>query len=112
MIIEPHLFEAADGTKVEAELGRLPVPQNRSKPSGRQIELAFVRFRSTTAIPGPPIVYLAGGPGGSGIATASGPRFHQFMAMREVADVIALDQRGVGLSKPNLEYLEPLGYPL
>jgi pimeloyl-ACP methyl ester carboxylesterase len=34
------------------------------------------------------------------------------MAMRAVGDVIALDQRGVGLSKPNLRCREPLGYPL
>ncbi|VAW48454.1 FIG00783451: hypothetical protein, partial [hydrothermal vent metagenome] len=40
----------------------------------------------------------AGGPGGSGIATAKYYRFELFMAMREVADVIALDQRGTGKS--------------
>jgi pimeloyl-ACP methyl ester carboxylesterase len=43
-------------------------------------------------------VYLAGGPGGSGIETARRERFPMFMALREVADVIALDQRGTGLS--------------
>jgi pimeloyl-ACP methyl ester carboxylesterase len=112
MTIEPHVFESADGQGVEAELGRLAVLENRSNPRGRLIELAFVRFRSTAAEPGPPVVYLAGGPGGSGIATARGPRFHLFMAMREAGDVIALDQRGVGLSKPCLECPQALDYPL
>jgi pimeloyl-ACP methyl ester carboxylesterase len=97
---------------VEAEQGRLEVPENRSRPGGRRIEIAFVRFRSTAAKPGPPVVYLAGGPGGSGIATAAGPRFPLFMAMREAGDVIALDQRGVGQSRPNLECRETLDYPL
>jgi pimeloyl-ACP methyl ester carboxylesterase len=112
LTVEPYLVTAKDGQTVEAELGRLVVPERRSRPQGNQIEVAFVRFRSTAARPGPPVIYLAGGPGGSGIGTARGPRFHQFMAMRAVGDVIALDQRGVGLSKPNLRCREPLGYPL
>jgi pimeloyl-ACP methyl ester carboxylesterase len=112
MIIEPLRFKSDDGQTVEAELGRLNVPENRSKPQSRQIELAFVRFKSTAATPGPPVVYLAGGPGGSGIGTAAGPRFDLFMAMRAAGDVIALDQRGVGRSKPNLECALRLDYPL
>jgi pimeloyl-ACP methyl ester carboxylesterase len=62
--------------------------------------LSFVRFPTTNPNPGRPIVYLAGGPGGSGIGTARGARFPLFMALREVADVIALDQRGTGASEP------------
>src|SRR5205807_139387 len=37
---------------------------------------------------------------------------HLFMAMREAGDVIALDQRGVGLSKPCLECPQALDYLL
>ena len=33
-------------------------------PSSRKIRLSYVRFASTAAKPGPPIIYLAGGPGG------------------------------------------------
>src|SRR5690606_28539839 len=64
----------------------------------RRIRLGYVRFPSTAAQPGPPIIYLAGGPGGSGVDAATGPRFPIFMALRAVADVIAFDQRGTGLS--------------
>lgn len=95
---EPYLFKARNGTEVQAELGTFEVPENRNDPKSRMISLSFVRFPSTSAHPGNPIVYLAGGPGGSGIWTAQGPRFPLFMALREVADVIALDQRGVGKS--------------
>ena len=81
-------------------LGRLTEPENRRSPNGKTVELAFVRFKKTGTSPGTPIVYLAGGPGGSGIAAAQGTRFSLFMAMREFGDVIAFDQRGTGSSKP------------
>jgi|JI10StandDraft_1071094.scaffolds.fasta_scaffold31090_3 pimeloyl-ACP methyl ester carboxylesterase len=91
-------FKAPDGTTVNAELGALTVPERRANPSSRRIVLRFVRFRSTAATPGAPIIYLAGGPGASGIRAAAGARFPLFMALRELGDVIALDQRGVGQS--------------
>ena len=53
--------------RVAAEIGRLLVPEKRSHPEGRIIELALVRLRSTAQVSGPPIVLLAGGPGVSGI---------------------------------------------
>jgi len=110
--IEPYVFESGGKEKVEAQLGRLLVPESRRRPQSRLIELAFVRFKSTSANPGSPIIYLAGGPGGLGIQTARGSRFPLFMALREVADVIALDQRGVGLSRPTLDCGEPVDYPV
>src|SRR5215510_11785865 len=100
--LKPYTFENDKKEKVDAEFGTLLVPENRSNPESNLIELAFVRFKSTAKNPGPPIVYLAGGPGGSGIFTAKGSRFPLFMAFREIADVIAFDQRGTGFSKPNL----------
>lgn len=110
--VEPYVFENSKKEKIEAELGRLLVPENRSAPKSHLIELVFVRFKSTAKSPGPPIIYLAGGPGNSGIDQARGSRFPLFMAMREFGDVIALDQRGTGLSTPNLACREPLDFPL
>lgn len=112
--IEPFVFENSKKEKIDAEFGRLLVPENRrnSHSSRRLIELAFVRFKSTNPAPGSPIVYLAGGPGGSGIASARGARFPVFMAMREIGDVILLEQRGVGQSKPNLICRETYDLPL
>src|SRR5215210_9390367 len=80
--IKPYTFENAKGEKIPAEFGTLFVPEKRSDPESNLIELAFVRFKSTAKNPGPPIVYLAGGPGGSGIGTARGSRFPLFMALR------------------------------
>ncbi len=68
--IKPYSFETNTKEKVDAEFGTLFVPENRADPESNLIELAFVRFKSTAKNPGPPIVYLAGGPGGSGIGTA------------------------------------------
>ncbi len=94
----PFRYTSGDGQEVDAERGFFEVPEDRRIPGSRRIRLGYVRFASTAKNPGPPIVYLAGGPGGSGVRTAMGPRFPIFMALRQVADVIAFDQRGVGLS--------------
>lgn len=94
----PIVFEAQSGDTVEAVEGSLLVPENRNVASSRQITLKYVRFPATGDQAGPPIIYLAGGPGGSGIQTAKWRRFPLFMAMREFGDVIALDQRGTGAS--------------
>ncbi|ESQ89850.1 alpha/beta hydrolase [Asticcacaulis sp. AC460] len=96
---EAQLFESRSGDKVEAFHGTFTVPENRADPKSRNIDIHYVRFPATGTKPGAPIVYLAGGPGGSGIDTAKGERFPLFMAMREFGDVIALDQRGTGLSE-------------
>ena len=96
--LEPFAFRLSDGTELAAERGRFLVPEDRNDSESRRIELGFVRFRSTNPDPGAPIIYLAGGPGGSGVATARGPRQPVFLALREVADVIAFDQRGTGFS--------------
>jgi pimeloyl-ACP methyl ester carboxylesterase len=100
LTVEPYTFTGPNGVKVEAEKGTFEVPENRKDPNSRKIKIGFVRFKSTAANPGDPIVYLAGGPGGTGVGTAQGPRFPLFMALREVSDVIAYDQRGTGLSSP------------
>jgi pimeloyl-ACP methyl ester carboxylesterase len=99
---EPYKIQAGDFT-VEGELGRLVVKENRSAPQSNLIELAFVRLKSTAAKPGHPVVYLDGGPGSSAINIARVPIYLQvFLKLREVGDVILLDQRGVGRSRPNL----------
>lgn len=92
------IFEADSGEKVTAFRGVFQVPENRKFPNGKKIPIVYVRFPATGKKEGSPIVYLSGGPGGSGIATAKWKRFKMFMALREFADVIALDQRGTGES--------------
>ncbi|GEN11813.1 Pimeloyl-ACP methyl ester carboxylesterase [Myxococcus fulvus] len=110
--LQPHPFHARDGRSVQAELGTLSVPLRHARPEGPGMSLRFVRFKSTNPSPGAPIVYLAGGPGGSGIDAARHGRFDLFLALREVADVIALDQRGTGESNPHAELSHPWAIPL
>jgi pimeloyl-ACP methyl ester carboxylesterase len=99
---------------VAAFEGTIQVKENRSNPNSRLIPLTYVRFPATGKRPGAPIIYLAGGPGGSGISSASYPgfRFPLFMAMREFGDVIALDQRGTGKSKITPRCISSQSIPL
>lgn len=85
---------------VEAERGRLRVPLSRSADDTTTISVHWIRYPATTADPGDPIVYLAGGPGGSGTASSVGDRAPLFQRLRRVADVIAFDQRGTWNSDP------------
>jgi len=94
----PFKFKGWKGQDTDAERGFFEVPEDRRIPGSRKIRLHYVRFASTAARPGPPIIYLAGGPGGTATRALAGPRFPIMMALRDVADVIAFDQRGAGLS--------------
>lgn len=55
-------------------------------------------------MPGAPIVFLAGGPGVPGTLVGRRPVYYRlFDRLRELGDVILLDQRGTGLSEPTLQ---------
>lgn len=95
------IFKTMDNKTTDAFEGYIEVPENRNSANSRLITVKYVRFPATGNKNGSPIIYLSGGPGGSGIDTAKYPnfRFPLFMALREFGDVIALDQRGAGSSK-------------
>ncbi|ALT00496.1 alpha/beta hydrolase [Lacimicrobium alkaliphilum] len=95
----PITFTANDGQSTEAFEGYFSVPENRNSPDSRKLKIHYVRFPALTDNPGAPIVYLAGGPGGSGIATSKWRRYGLFQSLRQYGDVIALDQRGTGKSE-------------
>ncbi|CAM2007700.1 alpha/beta hydrolase [Acanthopleuribacter pedis] len=95
---KPVIFTPDFGEPIDAELGTFHVKENRDNPNSRLIPIHFVRLPATTSQPGPPIVYLAGGPGGSAVAAASGVRYETFDRMRAAADVILFEQRGTGRS--------------
>ena len=101
---EPYSVKTYDQQEHPAQLGKLWVTENRSKKNGKLIQLAFVRLKTTAKNPQPPIVFLAGGPGVPGTGIGRVPVYFQlFVRLQEVADVILLDQRGTGLSEPNLQ---------
>lgn len=109
LTLAPYAYKIESGQTIQAELGRLSVPQSRSAPDGPAISLAFVRFRATGANPGAPIIYLVGGPGASGIDDGRGSLFKTIDALRAVGDVLLVDQRGTGLSSPDLAVHRGLG---
>jgi pimeloyl-ACP methyl ester carboxylesterase len=110
--LKPYRFETSGGQTAPAEWGRIRVPEDRSRPGGPSIEIALVRFKSRSARPGPPIFFLPGGPGNSTIDAGRMPeRFPLFMKALDFGDVILVDQRGVGASRPRLVCQEKAPYP-
>lgn len=97
----PYAFETERHGTIDAEVAFFDVPARRDAPEGKRIRLRVVRLPATggegTAAP---VVYLAGGPGGSGVGTARGDRWPVFDRVRREADVLLFDQRGTGLSEP------------
>ncbi len=84
--------------------GYVTVLEDRAKPDGRVIELYVVRIRDLSPIryPYPPVIYLAGGPGGS--ATRATQRFlDQGRSLWAGRYLVLFDQRGIGGSRPRLE---------
>ncbi|TDD90387.1 alpha/beta fold hydrolase [Actinomadura rubrisoli] len=112
MRIDQHVMVSADGARrVPCEVGTLEVPEIRGGDASRTVALAFARFRGTGPEPGPPMVFLEGGPGGSGLATwpkAPG----RYLPFLEFGDVVVFDQRGVGRSRPRLDGPFRLDLPL
>lgn len=100
---EPYTARAYDGTALEGRLGRIAVPARHARPDGPTLELAFAVFPSTAEEPGPPIFYLVGGPGASGVEwgpyVATDPRID----LLRFGDLVAIDQRGTGLSDPGFD---------
>lgn len=97
----PATFTSAAGDVVAAEQAILTVKES-SAAGAPDIRLPVVRFKATADHPGPPIVYLAGGPGASGLVSAQQAIFPVLMRLRAAGDVVVFDQRGTGKAEPSL----------
>lgn len=73
-----------------------------SETCNESVTIPFIRILSIASNPGPPVFYLAGGPGDSSIRSAKREMYAYLMEFRKTADVIVFDQRGTGDSKPDL----------
>jgi pimeloyl-ACP methyl ester carboxylesterase len=92
-----------DGREMKGEVLRLTVPERHQRPA-RTLTVGALRFPTTAAKPGRPIVFLMGGPGIPGSVMAPiPPYFTLFQKLRELGDVIIVDQRGIGLSAPRID---------
>ncbi len=90
---EPML---ACGAATGAVCGRLGVPEDRSDPSGRTIELSVSVVPAADPNPEPdPVFFLAGGPGGAATQSwSSAPMV--FPGIHAHHDIVLVDQRGTG----------------
>lgn len=83
--------------------GHLTVPENRTRPDVTSIQLAYAIVYAAEDEGRPPILYLAGGPGGSAIDDfLSDPEGWDYPFTR-TRDLVLLDQRGTGYSQPSLD---------
>lgn len=106
---------ADDGTALTVSRGRIRVPEMRTGASG-EIELAVIRIRRADAAPqtGRAHMILAGGPGDSavqqalGLARGGGGAWFDLLGE---GDLVGVDQRGVGESRPNLASTVRYGLP-
>ncbi len=109
----PFLFQPNSGAPIAAEWGQLFVPENRQKNDSHIITIPFVRFRCTSKIPKPPIIFLQGGPGESVLSDLqtcwSRP---MWCPPLDIADFIFIEQRGFGLSHPCLTCPDMYSLPL
>jgi pimeloyl-ACP methyl ester carboxylesterase len=78
--------------------GTLQVPENRQVPD-RTIALSVLIAPSHSATPAEPIIFLQGGPGGASLATLP---WWLASPLRANHDIILVDQRGTGYSRPSL----------
>ncbi len=79
----------------DARCGKMTVPENRDTGDGRTIDLNIVLLPATGPEEKTPLFLLAGGPGQAGtdlVELALGP----FAPVRQVRDIVLVDQRGTG----------------
>lgn len=95
----PYPLTAKDGDRLEAFEGALRVPNGH----GRNLTLRVVRVPAREPCGAAPVVFLCGGPGDSAIGWARhGPFMRTFRLLSSRCDLVLLDQRGCGLSEPDL----------
>ncbi|MGN7889976.1 alpha/beta fold hydrolase [Dyadobacter endophyticus] len=88
----------------EKQCGYLLVPENRSKKNARMIKLPFIVIRSKNPDKRrDPVLFTAGGPGGSSLGMAAGLAKSPFIEDR---DCIVFEQRGTRFALPYLRTFE------
>ena len=100
---EPFALRSFDGREIAGTSTMLAVRERRDDPHSRFIRIAVVRLPSRGAKSRTPTVFLTGGPGIPATGLARVPvYFNLFDSLRDVGDVLLVDQRGSGMSVPNL----------
>jgi pimeloyl-ACP methyl ester carboxylesterase len=112
LALEPcHLKAPGLPVRLPADCGIWTVPEDRSRPDERKIDLRVAVVRAVSRSPAPdPLVFLTGGPGQA--ATESYPALHPaFRRVNRDRDIVLVDQRGTGGSNalrcPETDGLDP-----
>ena len=85
------------------DCGYVEVPESRARPHGRTIRVAAAVVRARTDGPlRSPIVFLDGGPSFGAIAPFALDAYIEGAAYAEDRDVVLVDTRGTGFSRPRL----------
>lgn len=87
---------------VDVGCATIDVPQVHGDPSSGKISLRLFASAAVSGRGGVPVVYLAGGPGGS-IGSFASTGVSSFLAKTLDRDVVLLEQRGNVLSQPFLD---------
>ncbi len=94
-------FTAPQGITVTC--GYVSVPEDRTNPHTKTIQLAVIIYHSSNAHPAPdPVVFLQGGPGGQAVQLSADDYDLLVKPFVSKRDLIAFYQRGTGLSIPAL----------
>jgi len=87
------------------------VPENRGDAASRQIPVTFGLLPATALAASVPIFFIAGGPGASGIGSFAG-NAEWLLPLRAFGDVVLVEQRGTGYSRPRLDCAERWDFPI
>jgi pimeloyl-ACP methyl ester carboxylesterase len=96
----------------DIECGYLTVPEQHTDPDGPTIRLGVAIWPSTSEVPGAPVFFAQGGPGGSSIDVFIGqgvqlPALNDlYETLRAERDLVFIDQRGTLYSEPFLRCTE------
>ncbi|MGR3313977.1 alpha/beta hydrolase [Roseovarius indicus] len=88
------------------------MPLDHRAPDGPKINIAFNLYKSHSLTPAPdPVIYLHGGPG-TGTVSRVARTVGFFEHLRGRRDIVAIDERGVDASAPEMDCYNTLGAQL
>ncbi len=90
-------------TDADSNCGIIEVPVNYSMAESENTPLAYIILKGNSKVSDkPPLVFLQGGPGGSAISLYN---IWKDSPLRNDRDIILVDQRGTGFSRPYCEWV-------
>lgn len=109
--VKRHHFVLNGLRRVPGQWGELSVPENRRDPDSRRVTVTFGRIPASAGSAGTALFFIAGGPGASGIGSFAG-NAAWLLPLREFGDLVLVEQRGTGFSRPRLDCAERWDFPI